>query len=76
MQVCLIAGSLGSIAMPVLKSLEKYPAYSDGFDRLKADLTKRWKSPKENPNATTESVIVLDVSFRQALNEKERRRLQ
>ena len=76
LQVCLMAGSFSSIAMPILKFIEKYPAYSDGFDRLKADLTKRWKSPKEDPNATTKSVIVLDVSFRQALNEKERRRLQ
>ncbi|EOD53958.1 hypothetical protein, partial [Aeromonas molluscorum] len=76
MQVCLIAGSVGAIAMPALKFLENYPAYSDGFERLKADLAKRLKGPIESSANAKESVIVLDVSFRQALNEKKRGRLQ
>lgn len=76
LQVCLMAGSVSSIAMPILKFIEKYPAYSDGFDRLKADLAKRWKKPAESSASSKESLIVLDVSFRQALNEKEKGRLQ
>jgi type I restriction enzyme R subunit len=65
-----------SVSVAVMKFLADYPKYSDGFERLKSDLTKRWKKPDASTNKPEESAIVLDVSFRQAINEKKKGRLQ
>ena len=49
-----------------VKFLEKYPAYSDGFERLKSDLMKRW----ENERVEHKSPIILDVTVQQTLRDR------
>ena len=51
---------VGSFA---LRFLEKYPAYADGFERMKKDLSKRWKKEKEN-NKNMPSMIDAKVQFK------------
>ncbi|MFD2179313.1 type I restriction endonuclease subunit R [Veronia pacifica] len=63
MEIFLVTASAGAIAVSVFKFLKDYPKFSDGFKRLKSDL----KSVKKEPE---KSLIVTDVSFRQALREK------
>lgn len=65
----LAAASFAVAAMPVLKFLENYPKYSDGVKRIVAD----FKALKSLRGQKGEPIIVTDVSFKEALEERRRK---
>jgi type I restriction enzyme R subunit len=53
---------IGVFGAGALKFLKEYPSYSDGFERLKSDLLKRWQRSNEDGD----SPILLDVDVKKA----------